>query len=219
MKPLAAPLLSAGVARSARWSAALLLAWLALAGCKLKPPHNMEEQPKANPYKPSAFFPDGTTARPVPSGTVPRTLGGAETFAYDDVSRAIAGAGDSTATSAAIPFPITAELLERGHERFDIFCSVCHGRLGNGGGMIPQRGLTPPPSFHIQRLRDVSDAHIYNVISNGYGQMFSYDDQVSREDRWMIVAYIRALQASTSKENPRAALTDEDRRRLEGSRP
>ena len=126
---------------------------------------------------------------------------------------------DSVADTTVIPFPVTRVVLLRGQQRFNIFCSMCHGRVGDGNGMIVQRGLTPPPSFHIDRLRQVSDGHLYNVISNGYGQMFSYNDRVKPEDRWMIVAYIRALQASTDPANRMARLTDEDRRMLQGVRP
>jgi hypothetical protein len=96
---------------------------------------------------------------------------------------------------------------------------MCHGRLGDGDGMVVRRGLTPPPSFHIDRLRNVSDGHLYNVISNGYGQMFSYNDRVRPEDRWMIVAYIRALQSAADPQNPAAKLTRQDRIKLEGMRP
>jgi hypothetical protein len=198
----------------------LLLMSLAIAGCKFKPPNDMEEQPSAHPsYKPSAVFSDGTTARPVPYGTVPRARSDAASIVYADVRDTLPANADSAAESMVIPFPVTAELLSRGQERFDIYCAMCHARLGNGDGMIVHRGLTPPPSFHIDRLRAVSDGHLYNVISNGYGQMFSYNDRVSPEDRWMIVAYIRALQAGTSAQNPTTTLTAEDRRKLEGTRP
>jgi hypothetical protein len=202
--------------------ASILLASLAitLAGCKLKPDHNMEEQPSAHPaYKPSDVFPDGTTARPVPYGTVPRAPADSPGFAYADVRELLPAMTGSAAETDVVPFPITRDMLLRGQERFRIYCSVCHGRLGDGHGMIVQRGLTPPPSFHIDRLRQVSDGHLYNVISNGYGQMFSYNDRVGPEDRWMIVAYVRALQAATDPRNRTAKLSDEDRRTLQGSRP
>ena len=125
----------------------------------------------------------------------------------------------SAAETDVVPFPITREVLLRGQERFRIYCSPCHGRLGDGNGMIAERGLTPPPSFHIARLRQVSDGHIYNVISNGYGQMFSYNDRIVPEDRWMIVAYIRAIQAATESPSGMEKLSDEERRKLQGSRP
>jgi len=193
---------------------------ITLTGCKFKPDHDMEEQPSAHPaYKPSEAFPDGTTARPVPYGTVPRAAADSPGFPYADVRELLPAMTGSAAETDVVPFPITREVLLRGQERFRIYCSVCHGRLGDGNGMIVQRGLTPPPSFHIERLRQVSDGHIYNVISNGYGQMFSYNDRVGPEDRWMIVAYIRALQAATDSRNQSAKLSDEDRRTLQGNRP
>ena len=191
-----------------------------LTGCKFKPEHNLEEQPSAHPaFKPTAAFPDGTTARPVPYGTVPRAPANAPGFPYADIRELLPVSTTSAAETDVVPFPITREVLLRGQERFRIYCSVCHGRLGDGSGMIAQRGLTPPPSFHIDRLRQVSDGHLYNVITNGYGQMFSYNDRVGPEDRWMIVAYIRALQASTADQNRMTTLTSEERRNLQGSRP
>jgi mono/diheme cytochrome c family protein len=202
---------------AARMACALIA--ITLAGCKFKPEHNMEEQPTAHPaYKATDAFPDGTTARPVPYGTVPRAPADSAGFAFADLRKALPAMTASAAETDVVPFPITREILLRGQERFRIFCSVCHGRLGDGNGMITQRGLTPPPSFHIDRLRQVSDGHLYNVISNGYGQMFSYNDRVGPEDRWMIVAYIRALQAGMSEQN-QAKLTNEERKNLQGSRP
>jgi mono/diheme cytochrome c family protein len=198
----------------------ILLVTAVFTGCKFKPGHNLEEQPSAHPaFKPSSAFADGTTARPVPYGTVPRAPADSPGFAYADVRELLPAMSSSAAETDVVPFPITRDLLLRGQERFRIYCSVCHGRLGDGGGMIVQRGLTPPPSFHIDRLRQVSDGHIYNVISNGYGQMFSYNDRVGPEDRWMIVAYIRALQAATTGQNLTAKLSTEERRTLQGSRP
>ncbi len=94
------------------------------------------------------------------------------------------------------PFPITRDVLERGHERFDIFCSPCHGRTGEGNGMIVQRGFPPPPSYHIERLRQAPVGHFFDVITHGYGIMYSYAERVPPADRWAIAAYIRVLQQS-----------------------
>jgi mono/diheme cytochrome c family protein len=94
------------------------------------------------------------------------------------------------------PFAIYRPSLERGHERFDIYCAVCHDRTGSGGGMIVRRGFTPPPSFHQDRLRDAPPGHFFDVITNGFGAMPSYAAQIPVRDRWLIVAYIRALQLS-----------------------
>jgi mono/diheme cytochrome c family protein len=98
---------------------------------------------------------------------------------------------------APVP-PVTMALLERGQHRFDIYCSPCHGKVGDGHGMIVERGFPAPPSYYIARLRDAPNQYFYDVITNGYGAMYSYADRVAREDRWAIVAYIRALQASAS---------------------
>ena len=201
-------------------AAGILLVLNCAAGCKFKPPHNLEEQPSAHPpYKPTPVFENQSTARPVPMGTIAREPADAGPAQYADLRGALPLDTSSAGDAQAIPFPITLEVLRRGQQRFDIYCAVCHGRLGDGAGMIVQRGLTPPPSFHIDRLRRVSDGHLYNVISNGYGQMFSYNDRVKPEDRWMIVAYVRALQASTADPAAIARLTDSQRHKLEGVRP
>ena len=97
----------------------------------------------------------------------------------------------------AVP-PVTMALLERGQQRFDIYCAPCHSKIGDGRGMIVQRGFPQPPSYYIARLRDAPNQHFYDVITHGYGAMYSYADRVGAEDRWAIVAYIRALQASAS---------------------
>ncbi len=99
-------------------------------------------------------------------------------------------------TEKVVPPPVTQALLERGQERFRINCTPCHSELGNGRGMVVQRGFPPPPSYHIARLREAPDAHFYDVITNGYGVMYSYAQRVAPADRWAIVAYIRALQRS-----------------------
>lgn len=98
-------------------------------------------------------------------------------------------------TPAAVP-PVTMALLERGQQRFDIYCSPCHSKVGDGHGMIVERGFPQPPSYYIARLRDAPNQHFYDVITHGYGAMYSYADRVAPEDRWAITAYIRALQAS-----------------------
>jgi mono/diheme cytochrome c family protein len=94
------------------------------------------------------------------------------------------------------PPPVTAALLARGQQRFDIYCAPCHGRVGDGNGVVVQRGFPHPPSYHTDRLRQAPNQHFYEVITDGYGAMYSYADRVAPEDRWAIVAYIRALQAS-----------------------
>jgi mono/diheme cytochrome c family protein len=114
------------------------------------------------------------------------------------------------------PFPITAEVMARGHERFDIFCSPCHGRLGNGDGMIVRRGFRRPPTFHQDRLRQVPPGYVFDVITNGFGAMPDYASQIPAGDRWAIVAYLKALQRS--QHAPLADLPPSERARLEGER-
>ncbi|HVO33612.1 MAG TPA: cytochrome c, partial [Elusimicrobiota bacterium] len=118
--------------------------------------------------------------------------------------------------SDIMPFPVTPELLARGRERFDIFCSVCHGRLGDGQGMIVKRGFPTPPSYHTERLRKEPIGYFFDVMTNGFGKMYSYGDRVPVRDRWAIAAYIRALQLS---QNASLADVPEDQRAaLEASR-
>jgi mono/diheme cytochrome c family protein len=106
-------------------------------------------------------------------------------------------AGLENGTQATdFPFPVTSDVLARGQERYDIYCTPCHGYAGYGDGVIVQRGLTPPPSFHSDRLRAAPVGHFFDVITNGFGVMYSYGDRVQPEDRWAIAAYIRALQLS-----------------------
>lgn len=142
---------------------------MVLTGCD-----NMADQPKLNPYE----LPYGSQTRwPI---TPPQHI----------VAR------DEALHPPSAP-PLTMALLEHGKQRFEIYCAPCHGRLGDGNGMIPQRGFPHPPSYYSDALRGAQDQHFYDVITQGYGVMFSYADRVEPEDRWAIVAYIRALQAST----------------------
>jgi mono/diheme cytochrome c family protein len=184
---------------------AILSCFVVMSGCK---EDNMSRQPRYRAYEPSEFFADGASAQPVPAGTVPREspdapeatldpsipISSVQAVGYGAVP--VDAAAADNADSATIPFPITRAVVDRGQQRFDIYCAVCHGRLGNGEGMVVQRGFIPPPSFHIDRLRNATDNHFYDVISNGYGAMFSYAERVAPEDRWMIVAYIRVLQTA-----------------------
>ncbi len=151
--------------------------------------HGMENQPKYLPQGPSAFFVDGAAMRtPVP-GTVARGELMDDTEFYFGVT----ADGD---TVKHVPIPITMKLLKRGRERYDIYCSPCHSRIGDGRGIVVQYKFLPPPSFHDERLRKVSDGYIFSVISNGIRNMPSYRHQISVADRWAIVAYVRALQRS-----------------------
>ncbi|HET9795441.1 MAG TPA: cytochrome c [Thermoanaerobaculia bacterium] len=149
---------------------------------------DMFDQPKVRPLQSSTFFADGRASRPVPEDTVARgDLRGNELLYTGRVGGVVAD---------AFPFPVTKEVLDRGEERFDIFCSPCHGRTGYGDGMIVQRGFKAPPSFHSDRLRQAPAGHFFDVMTNGFGVMYDYRSRVTPEDRWAIAAYIRALQLS-----------------------
>jgi len=170
--------------RLRRISALGLLATLALAGCR----QDMHDQPRFKPLARSDFYPDMRSARPPVEGTVARGQWHEDSYFY--TGKVGNQPGD------AIPFPVTQEVLARGQERFNIYCSPCHSRLGDGNGMIVQRGFRPPPSFHTDRLRKAPLGYFYGVITNGFGAMPEYASQVPPRDRWDIVAYIRALQLS-----------------------
>ncbi len=157
---------------------------VAAAGCR----QNMHNQHKVKTLGPSTFFADGQGARPIPAHTVARgDL--REGFVYT-------GLGADNKPVAEMPFPVTREVLLRGQERFNIYCSPCHGRLGNAQGMIPQRGYKPPTSYHIERLRTAPVGYFFNVMTEGYGVMPTYAPQIPVADRWAIAAWIRVLQYS-----------------------
>jgi mono/diheme cytochrome c family protein len=169
--------------RSRASFAALLFAFgMGLAGCgSLR--QDMANQPRDNPLSPSSFFPDGRSARPIVENTVMRG-----SLASD----ALMVPKDSN----AFPLPLTRELLERGQERYAIFCQPCHGIEGDGQGMVAMRGMKHPPSFHQERLRAEPNGYIYDVVTNGFGAMYGYSSQIPPLDRWAILAYVRALQLS-----------------------
>ncbi|HEX8817373.1 MAG TPA: cytochrome c [Terriglobales bacterium] len=163
---------------------ALLLLTLILAGCR----QDMHDQPRFKPLARDDFFQDIRSARPQVEGTIAR--GQWHEADYFDTGKIGNQPGD------AIPFPATPQVLARGRERFDIYCAPCHSRLGDGNGMIVQRGFSRPPSFHTDRLRNAPLGYFFGVITNGFGAMPQYASQVPPRDRWNIVAYIRALQLS-----------------------
>lgn len=162
----------------------IALALSLLTGCRL----DMHVQPKYKPLEPSSFFDDGRSARPVVPGTVARGHLRTDELLYTGKVNG--------APADAFPFPITRRDLERGRERYNIYCTPCHGYTGSGRGMIVERGFPPPPSYHTDRLRQAPAGHFFDVMTNGYGTMYSYADRVSPEDRWRIAAYVRALQLS-----------------------
>ncbi len=159
---------------------------LTAAGCR----QDMHDGPYYERYEASAFFEDGRASRPPVEGAVARGELRADDHLYTGYVN-----GEIV---ASFPFAVTREVVERGRGRFEIYCAPCHGRLGDGRGAIVQRGFQQPPSYHIERLRNAPAGHFYNVMANGYGRMFSFNDRVSPQDRWAIVAYIRALQLSQS---------------------
>lgn len=149
---------------------------------------DMQDQPKYKPLGASRFFADGRDARPTPAGTIAR-----DELDYDD---AFHTGQQNGAFLDVIPVPVDGKLLRRGRDRYDIYCSPCHGRTGDGNGMVAQRGVKIPADLHTDRLRSVPPGYIYQVIKNGYGAMGDYGDQVPVDDRWAVVAYVKALQLS-----------------------
>ncbi len=175
---------SSGTSKRVARLALLALTILTLAACRQK----MANQARYDPYEASDFFADGMAARPRIEGTVAR--GEISGNPFLDTGKIDGKLGDG------FPMPVTRELVDRGQTRFDIYCAQCHGRLGDGNGMIPSRGYRRPPTYHSDRLRTVPTGHFFDVMTNGFGTMPSYRTMINTQDRWAIVAYIRALQLS-----------------------
>jgi mono/diheme cytochrome c family protein len=183
--------------------AALLV--VLVAGCDQK----MNYNGKVRPLSETTFFKDQRASRPQPEHTVARGM------LKEDPSFYRGKTGNDLITT--LPVPLTRETLARGRERFDIYCSPCHGRLGDGDGMIVSRGFSRPTSFHNDRLLTAPVGHFFDAMTNGFGRMPSYALQVPVEDRWAIAAYIRALQLS---QHARVGdLSDDDRRKLSAEAP
>jgi mono/diheme cytochrome c family protein len=174
---------------------------LTTTGCR----QDMHDQPKLKPYRSSEFFADGSGMRPLPEHTVAR--GTLKEDAHFHTGRLADG---SMATE--LPMPMTQAVLERGRDRFNIYCTPCHGQVGDGQGMVVRRGYKQPTSYHDERLRQMPVGYFFDVMTNGFAVMPSYSAQLPPEDRWAIAAYIRALQfsqhvdASTLSAEQRAAL-------------
>jgi len=149
---------------------------------------DMHDQPKFIPLRESGFYADHRSARPIIEGTVARGH-------LDDDELLDTGKANGQ-DAAEFPFAVTAEVMARGQERYNIFCAPCHDRIGRGNGMVVRRGYRQPPSFHIDRLRQAPVGHFFDVMTNGFGAMPDYRAQVPARDRWAIIAYIRALQLS-----------------------
>jgi cytochrome c1 len=154
---------------------------LLFSGCQLK--QDMAHQPKAKPLSPSEFFTDGRSERPLLENTVAHG-----SIENDELL--------VSKESNNFPLPVNQALLERGAERYKIFCAPCHGLQGDGNGMVALRGMKHPPSYHQDRLRQSPNGYYYDVITNGFGAMYGYSAQIPPRDRWAIIAYLRALQLS-----------------------
>lgn len=167
----------------------------------------MHDQPRLKPLRESSFFADGSGARPLPAHTVSRGNLRADVVFYT-------GKWPDGQFATALPreTPLSRDLLLRGRERYDIFCSPCHDASGTGRGMVVRRGFKQPPSYHIDRLRQLPVGYFVDVMTNGFGAMSSYASQIPPADRWAIAAYVRALQAS--QYSPVAELPAEDRAAL-----
>ena len=164
-----------------------IVAVLLSAGCR----QDMHNQPRFKPLAKSDFYPDLRSARPPVEGTVARGDLRADTYFYSGMIPGTNNPGDY------MPFPVTEPVLQRGRERFNIYCTPCHSRLGDGNGIVPTRGFARrPPSFHIDRLRKAPLGYFFDVMTHGFGIMPDYAAQIAPKDRWAIVAYIRALQLS-----------------------
>jgi mono/diheme cytochrome c family protein len=162
---------------------ALCLCVLGFAGCGSTLRQDMANQPRQNPLSPAPFFQDDRSERPLVDNTVMR--GAVEEDALF-----------TPKDSNAFPLPLTRDLLARGQERYNIFCSPCHGLQGDGYGMVSLRGMKHPPTLHQDRLRNEPNGYFFDVITNGFGAMNNYSMQLNPRDRWAIVAYVRALQLS-----------------------
>jgi mono/diheme cytochrome c family protein len=178
---------------------------LALAGCR----QDMHDAPRYDPLEASEVFPNGASARPLVEGTIARD------HLSDDELLTTGKAGGQPAT--VFPFAITRADLDRGQERYNIYCSPCHGRTGEGNGMVVQRGYRQPPNYHSDRLRQAQPGYFFDVITNGFGVMPDYRAQIPVDDRWRIAAYIRALQLT--RQGTKADVPAAELARLENPTP
>lgn len=183
-----------------KWMILSALILTALGGCH----QDMYDQPKQKPLSKSSFYADGLAARPLPEGTIARGEARLDEQLYTGKV--------SGKFAADFPFPVTHDVLRRGQDRFNTFCAPCHGRLGDGMGMIVQRGFPQPKSYHSDSLRAQPTGYFFDVVTNGFGRMYSYAPSVPVNDRWAIVAYIRALQYS--QHTSLQELTDAERNHL-----
>jgi mono/diheme cytochrome c family protein len=175
-----------GVGRSSAHAVVIAAACVALVGCR----QDMHDAPSYDPLQGTTFFANGAASRPLVANTVARGQLRADEHLY---TGKINGQ-----VATEFPMPVTKAVLDRGQERFNVYCSPCHGRTGEGNGMIVQRGFRQPPSYHDERLRNAPVGYFFDVMTNGFGAMQDYSAQVTVPDRWAIAAYIRVLQVSRS---------------------
>ena len=180
-------------ARIAAMGTALVLGF-SLCGCERRM-RDMYEQPRMDPGEASTLWPDGQASRLPPPGVLAFSMGDLAATSSGRQGRDEAQRHEAAEAAASLP-PVTPALLARGRERYDVYCQPCHSPLGDGDGPVVRRGFPAPPSYHQPRLRSAADRHFYDVITQGYGIMAPYADHVAPEDRWAIVAYVRALQLS-----------------------
>jgi mono/diheme cytochrome c family protein len=184
------------VSRSMRQQLSLFVvavfALTGLASCR----QDMHDQPKYEAYEGSDFFADSAANRVAVDGTVPRGFLNEDESLYGTPAMKAGDSSKAKTYLASFPYPVSAKMLDRGEERFNIYCAPCHGRTGMGDGMVVRRGYRKPPTFHQERLRTQPVGYFFDVITNGFGVMPSYMDQIPVRDRWAIVSYIRALQLS-----------------------
>jgi hypothetical protein len=193
------------------WRLAWVLMAVTFAGCRSE----MYDQPRYEPFERSEFFEDDASSRPLVAGTVPR-VDPRGLPQVRDVSVFLTGK-DNGQLAESPPFPVDRGVLEVGQARYRIFCTPCHGELGDGQGIIVKRGFTAPPDFASDRLRSEPLGHFFDVITHGHGVMYSYASRVPPRDRWAIAAYIRALQLS--QHAVAADLPAEDQNRIKGIAP
>ena len=173
---------------NARWPM-LLAALAALSACE-REVHDMYRQPRYDQGDASPLFADGRSGRPPPAGSVPAAQGDLAATSSGRTGR-VAAADEAASAPAA-----TQALLQRGHDRYDIYCTPCHSPVGDGDGMVVRRGFPRPPSFAEPRLREAPDSHLFDVITQGHGAMPPYADRLTPEDRWAVVLWLRQLQAT-----------------------
>lgn len=180
----------------------LAMPLLISAGCR----QDMHDQPRYESMEATDFFEDGSASRWPPEGTVARGhLRDDELLYTGKINGEV---------SDVFPYLVTREMMNRGQQRYNIFCSPCHDRVGTGRGIVVERGMKRPPSFHIVRLREATPGYFFDVITNGYGAMFGYESRVPVHDRWAITAYIRALQLSQNASH--GDVSESDLAKIEG---